>query len=764
MICCISFFMDISKSLKNKPLGIKPKPLHVAMIPQLIRVIFFGLIAFLFSAFSAVGQHVTVELPSQPTSPISLGKYVYYYLDPTESLTLEDILQPQYQNQFLLSDQEKPGFGKGNFSVWIRLHIEREEEVSQPWKLEVSYPNYDTLQMFYPHGEKWQVVTVGDLQPFTQRPFHHRTFVFDLPAELDGSPLYFRISSKGSLIFPATLYTPEQLHQTHAKEELIYGVFYGIMLVMLFYNLFLAISSGSRNYMFYTLIIAGNLLTISSLNGHSFQFLWPNSPQWANEVIVLGIGIWITASNLFARSFLGITREQRTYYYVFGTMVVLGLFLMLMAVIADYGFSILLSNGLLLLNCLTLLTSGVYYWIRGLRIARLYTIAWSVYLIGVILYTVRNLGLLPVNFVTSHVMELGAVLEVVLLSIALGYKYKEMEREQHATKERELAMIQKNKELVELQNQELESRIQERTRELQHKQEEIMAQNEELQQQREELTTKNEKMEEARQIIDKQNKQLKQHSESLEKKVEERTRELIITNKELAESVQKMEQYSYITAHNLRAPVARLLGLITLTELQNLPDLQEETRIILKKIKEEGTELDAIIKDMNTILEIKNKANDSLEVVNLEEKIQNTLQVLKHAIQQTEAVVEYQLDEAPTLQTNPVYIDSIFYNLVSNAIKYRSPERSPLIRIRSHQVGRQLVVEVSDNGIGIDIKQHGKNLFGMYKRFHDHVEGKGLGLYLVKNQVELAGGKIDVKSEPGIGTTFTLTFKKGKNQ
>jgi two-component system, sensor histidine kinase LadS len=235
-----------------------------------------------------------------------------------------------------------------------------------------------------------------------------------------------------------------------------------------------------------------------------------------------------------------------------------------------------------------------------------------------------------------------------------------------------------------------------------------------------------------------------------------------VSNKELAESVQKMEQYSYITAHNLRAPVARLLGLIKLTELQPKADLSEETKTILLKIKEEGMGLDGVIKDMNTILEIKNNADESLELITLEEKIQQTLHVLKHAIQQTEAIVEINFAEAPQLRTNPVYLDSIFYNLISNAIKYRSPERAPHIKIRSFSVGRQIVIEVSDNGLGMDLTHHKKNLFGMYKRFHDHVEGKGLGLYLVKSQMELAGGKIEVESEPEIGTTFRLTFKKSK--
>jgi signal transduction histidine kinase len=104
-------------------------------------------------------------------------------------------------------------------------------------------------------------------------------------------------------------------------------------------------------------------------------------------------------------------------------------------------------------------------------------------------------------------------------------------------------------------------------------------------------------------------------------------------------------------------------------------------------------------------------------------------------------------------------MESIFYNLISNAIKYKHPGRKPVIGVKSQIQDDYVQIEIADNGLGIDLEEHKENLFSLYKRFHSHVEGRGVGLYLVKTQVTALGGKIDVKSKEGEGTVFTLWIR-----
>ena len=127
----------------------------------------------------------------------------------------------------------------------------------------------------------------------------------------------------------------------------------------------------------------------------------------------------------------------------------------------------------------------------------------------------------------------------------------------------------------------------------------------------------------------------------------------------------------------------------------------------------------------------------------------------------TAAVAELQVDVAacPTISFAPQHLRSIIYNLLSNAVKYRAPDRRPLVQLRAYRSAntRHAVLEVHDNGLGLDLAQQNR-LFGMFQRLHTHVEGSGIGLYMVKKIVENAGGSIAVHSQPGVGSTFTVSF------
>ena len=115
--------------------------------------------------------------------------------------------------------------------------------------------------------------------------------------------------------------------------------------------------------------------------------------------------------------------------------------------------------------------------------------------------------------------------------------------------------------------------------------------------------------------------------------------------------------------------------------------------------------------------------------------------------------------EAPTVKFTSIHLNSIMLNLISNAIKYRSPDRDPEIHIRTYSKGKLTYLEVKDNGLGIDLERHKDKLFGLFQRFHDHADSKGLGLFIINSIVVENGGKIEVKSEINKGTTFTVSFK-----
>ncbi|NJN26793.1 MAG: sensor histidine kinase [Cyclobacteriaceae bacterium] len=253
----------------------------------------------------------------------------------------------------------------------------------------------------------------------------------------------------------------------------------------------------------------------------------------------------------------------------------------------------------------------------------------------------------------------------------------------------------------------------------------------------------------ANETIAKQNEEIKSQNESLENEVQIRTKELVENN-------QQLEQFAFMTAHNLRGPIARLLGLGHLFKLTNRLDEKEE---LVEKFIKSVKDIDVVISDLNRILEIKTGMDQLVSPLKLSQKMENIMQLLSEEIKNYSVEVNMDFSAADEVNSISPYIESIFYNLTSNAIKYQHRDRNLQINISSAVKNGMIEISFTDNGLGIDMDKFGHEVFSLYKRFHSHIEGRGMGLFLVKSQVEALGGHIKVKSVVNQGTTFMFTFR-----
>lgn len=317
------------------------------------------------------------------------------------------------------------------------------------------------------------------------------------------------------------------------------------------------------------------------------------------------------------------------------------------------------------------------------------------------------------------------------------------------------AEAEKNKMLSE-QNLMLEEKVAERTKEIQNQNEEIVSQNEELLTHQDTLSLQNQQLQEAQKTIKEQSEKIHSLNNYLKNEVDIRTQELQKTNQELIEHNNQLEQFAFIAAHNLRAPLTRVLGLANLIQMSST---EADKQTALEKLVSSTHDLDQVIKDLNAILNIKRHTGNFSEV-DLNESLTRTKRILEREIEDTQAKIIINFSEADKVYAIGPYVESILYNLISNAIKYRDPERTPFIAIKTTHEKEFVCLAVMDNGLGIDLSKYKQSVFSLYKRFHVHVEGKGLGLYLVKTQIEALGGRVEVKSEPNEGTTFQVYFKR----
>jgi signal transduction histidine kinase len=325
-----------------------------------------------------------------------------------------------------------------------------------------------------------------------------------------------------------------------------------------------------------------------------------------------------------------------------------------------------------------------------------------------------------------------------------------------------------NADILRHQNEKLEYEVQLRTHELLSLNEEITTQNEEITTSNEQLMLQREQIEQqhvlvqrqleelkaAQKIIEQQNVTITQHNTALVQEVDSHTTYLFRANTVLKERNGQLEQFAYIISHNLRGPLSRIQGLASIMDLVDSP---AEIHDIAKKMSHSTMDLDRVIRDLSLMIDIPHVDQNAFSEINLIDIVTKVINLLTADIQQSGATINTNLRETK-LRTLPSYLESILFNLLQNAIKYRSPERKPIITISSYKMDGQFMLEIEDNGLGIDTQQHMPNLFMPYKRFHLHVEGRGLGLYLVRARVEALKGKIEIESHVNSGTRFRMSF------
>lgn len=341
------------------------------------------------------------------------------------------------------------------------------------------------------------------------------------------------------------------------------------------------------------------------------------------------------------------------------------------------------------------------------------------------------------NNVILFVSEFFLIGSIVFLKTLFEYFERENEMLIRSLNEKNDELKQRNRELFQL-NQDIETQN-----------EEIQAQSEELLQSQESLLVANNE-------IERQKVELEEKNLQLEESLDIKSRDLLNTNQQLVVQNHELQQFSYTVSHNLRGPVASMLGLMNIYNLSTDP---EEKSSIFSLMEKSAQSLETVIHDLNKIIDIRKDKFQATEKVSLEAEVSLITQSLNAFIAEKDVQVRCNF-EADEIISIKAYVNSILYNLISNAIQYRSPERSLTIDISSYRIDDYVVIEVLDNGLGIDLERFRGDLFKLYKRFHTHIEGKGLGLYLVKQQVEKMNGRIEVASSPGEWTRFSAYIRQ----
>lgn len=356
-----------------------------------------------------------------------LGRHLEILEDPTGKLTIEQVASPEYDGRFVPSQNETPNFGYTSSAYWVRFRVRNEAILTNNWRLELGFSNMHHVALYTPlaSGDRstpaFANKQTGTFYPFNTRDeaFPRVVFKLSLPMQVEET-LYLRFQNGDSMTLSLILWSPEAFGQASRTEMLGWGLFYGIFLIMLGYNVFLFIPLRDKNYLYYALFITAFLLFQASYAGHAQQYLWPNLVGWNSFAVPFFSAAGVFTALIFMASFLELSTAAPKLNRVYGLIqTVWGVWLLLTPFVR-YDLIVKPADVLGMLSFLLMLGSSISIWRRGYHPARLCILSWIAFLVGIMVMVMVRWDLLPSTALTEQSYLIGAVLMVWLLALAMA--------------------------------------------------------------------------------------------------------------------------------------------------------------------------------------------------------------------------------------------------------------------------------------------------------------------------------------------------------
>jgi diguanylate cyclase (GGDEF)-like protein len=425
------------------------------------------LFRFLFLlAYAAAAGATTLPLVDSVTK-YSLAPYVEVLEDHSGTLTFDDVSKSDAPFMPAGAHQDL-SYGYRASVYWLRLTIAPPPGgTHESWVFEVAYPTLDSVTLYQPsHGAYWSDET-GDLLPFSSRPVDHRNFVF--PMRLSGAEpqtVYLRVQSQGTITIPFTLWQADAFARASELAYAGLALYFGAFIAIALYNLLLYVSLRDRLLLIYVCFVASLAVGLGSQYGLTYQFLWPGIPRFGNIMFPAGMSLAGVCGIYFTRHFLNTPVTLPRSDKMLRVLTVL-FAAVLPLLLIRYRWASLLISVVAVLFCVMALEVGIRSVYRRYYGAVFYLLAWTLFLIFTTFMSLRNMGLLPSNFLTLNGMQIGSAAEMILLSFALADRYRKVYREREQAREEALEAKQQVLETMRTHERMLEQRVTERTAELQ---------------------------------------------------------------------------------------------------------------------------------------------------------------------------------------------------------------------------------------------------------------------------------------------------------
>jgi signal transduction histidine kinase len=680
-------------------------------------------------------------------SNLVLGPHVEVARDNSNSISKDSVSSLHFERSF----EATPNFGLTESTIWIRFTITNTTP-SEKLYLELAYSMLDTCILYSPEGSPLPMQHVFESERFDQRTIKHHNIVFFLYLkEGQTGTYYMKIRGNEQILAPLLVWSEEGFIKSSLLQEIITGIYIGVLLVMILYNLFLFFSIKEKSYLYYVGYILFIALTQTTLSGYTFKLLWRNCPAFNNLAIILFPAISGCFAIFFFKNFLHtasktpwLDRVLSLVLFTYTGAVIfrlLGMDMVSYRIIDLSGF-IAVVTGFLIALKLT---------IAGYRPAKFFLLSWSIFLVGLILFVLRNLNVLPYNTFTNYTMQAGTAIEVIVLSLALADKINILKKEREASQAEALRITQENAMIIKEQNVLLEQKVEERTEELQKTNLEL---NETLTQLKDAQT----------QLID-----------------SEKMASLGQLTAGIAHEINNPINFVSSNIKPLRRDIADLLEIVDsyegLKEIDSLELLKQ--KIEDSEALKEDLDVDYLKEEMNTLLKgMEDGASRTVEIIrglknfsridesdanfiNVNEGLESTLVILNNQMSNRIKLVK-DLGGLPNINCYAGKLNQVFMNVISNSIdavnEVDRSLRQPTIWVTTRQLDEgHITVSIKDNGSGMSPEVKAK-IYDPFFTTKEVGKGTGLGLSIVFKIIEAHKGNIKVITQEGEGTEFVITL------
>lgn len=432
-----------------------------------MKILIVLLITLIFSVQNFKGQVIL----SESLNGISQSDQAYFIEDRTEELSVNDLIEGKSSDDFTKFKYKEESLPFTASTYWLKFDVVNELGRDSKVILEVARPITNLVEFFLVRDKKVVLHNkCGDDVPFGDRMIEHRKnlFPFKLSKE-EKVNLFVKLKSDGELIFlPIKLYTPKTFYESDSKNQLFQGIYFGVLAVVVFIFFFFYYFLRERTFLFYVLYVSSIFLMQFSLEGFSYQFIFPDSPYFANHIILFSASTTILFVMYYAYLFLNLGKYDynlkkvyKAFMYASFLIAVLGL---IPGPLYSYGYPIINVVGLFGVS--TIVFSIFYLIFKGHKVSRFFTIAFVILIAGAIVFILTDLHIIKNPYLGENSLKLSSGIEALILSISMASRYRDLSSEKEKAQMDKMRVMLEKKELVDQQKAILEKEVQEQTREL----------------------------------------------------------------------------------------------------------------------------------------------------------------------------------------------------------------------------------------------------------------------------------------------------------